>query len=159
MESSGSRSLPDVIIAAMGEISRPITYGTLIGMLVVVPILALPGAQAAFFWPLAQSYILALLAAGLVTFLVIPGAAILLFKQDTVDKPVVFHRATVPLSPTKDCFPGSFPGRRMSSSCLALQFWRWLHHFHCSSCHQFPLSWNVTLLWPGRPRPEHRCKA
>ncbi len=94
-ERTGGRSQADIICDALGEIRQPIIYGTLIGMLAVVPVFALPGTQEAFFGPLAQSYILALVAAVAVTFLAVPGVALLLLRKDPVAKPLVPGRAFI----------------------------------------------------------------
>ncbi len=82
-DAGGTTSAAEIVTGALGEIRQPVIYGTLIGLLVVVPVFALPGVKGAFFGPLAQTYMLALVAAVLVNFLVVPATAVLLLKRST----------------------------------------------------------------------------
>jgi Cu/Ag efflux pump CusA len=80
-EYGSARPLAAAVYDAMGEVRHAATYSTLIGLLVIAPVFALSGEPGAFFGPLAQSYVLALIAALAVTFLVVPGLALLLFRD------------------------------------------------------------------------------
>ena len=75
-----SRSLAAAVFDAMGEIRHPVIYATLIGALVIAPVFWLEGPPGAFFGPLAQSYLLAVVASMVVLFAVVPGLALILLR-------------------------------------------------------------------------------
>ena len=76
----GATSAPTVglIISAVMEVRRPMLFATLIIVLVTVPVFFMQGASAAFFEPLAWSYILAVAASMLVALTATPALAVVL---------------------------------------------------------------------------------
>ena len=70
----------DRIVAAVMEVRRPMLFATLIIVLATVPVFFMSGASAAFFEPLAWSYILAVIASMVVALVVTPALAVLLLS-------------------------------------------------------------------------------
>ena len=71
----------DVILAASVEVRAPVVYATLVLALTMLPVLLLSGLQGAFFGPLAQSFLLAILASLGVAVTVIPALTYLLLRH------------------------------------------------------------------------------
>src|SRR6266513_2530462 len=67
-----------IITDAAIEIRRPMLYATLIGVVAVAPVLLMQGLSAAFFKPLAWSYIIAIVVSLLVATVVTPALTMLL---------------------------------------------------------------------------------
>lgn len=67
-----------VVLAASLEVRSAVVYATLIVSLVFLPVLLLDGVAGAFFRPLAQAYVLAVLASLLVALTVTPALSLLL---------------------------------------------------------------------------------
>ena len=84
-----SKSAFEVVLAASLEVRSAVVYATLIVILVFVPVLFLEGLTGSFFRPLAQAYILAILASLLVALTVTPALSLLLLPG-SVDR----HRAS-----------------------------------------------------------------
>jgi CzcA family heavy metal efflux pump len=76
------RPIPGVILAASLEVRSAVVYATFIVALVFLPVLTLTGLQGSFFAPLAQSYILAILASLGVALTLTPALAAVLFRGD-----------------------------------------------------------------------------
>ncbi len=74
------RTLAATVFDAMGEIRQPVLFATLIGVLIVVPVFRIEGSAKAFFSPLAETYLIALVAAMIVTFVFLPGLALVLLR-------------------------------------------------------------------------------
>ncbi len=75
-----------VVLAASLEVRSAVLYGSLIVMLVFVPVFMLEGLAGAFFRPLALSYVLAILASLGVALTVTPALSLLLLQnRDTRD--------------------------------------------------------------------------
>jgi CzcA family heavy metal efflux pump len=75
------RPVMNVILQASLEVRRVVVFATLIVVLVFLPVLLLTGLQGSFFSPLAQSYILAILASLLVALTLTPALAYILFQR------------------------------------------------------------------------------
>ena len=75
------RPLAAVVFDAMGEIRQPVLIATLIGALVIAPVFWIEGSPRAFFGPLAETYLTALVSAMVVTFVFLPGLALLLLRR------------------------------------------------------------------------------
>lgn len=69
------------LVTASVEVRRPMLYATLVCVVTAVPILLVPGLSAAFFKPLAMSYILAVLASLVVAMTVAPALNMLLQRR------------------------------------------------------------------------------
>ena len=67
-----------VVLKASIEVRSAVVYGTLIVLVVVLPVLALGGLSGTFFRPLAYSYILAILASLVVALTLTPALALML---------------------------------------------------------------------------------
>lgn len=76
----------DRIVAAVMEVRRPMLFATLIIVLATVPVFFMSGASAAFFEPLAWSYILAVIASMVVALVVTPALAVLLLSGATLGR-------------------------------------------------------------------------
>ncbi len=86
---SGSPRPPlAVVLAASLEVRSAVVYATFSVALVFLPILTLTGLQGAFFAPLAQAYILAIMASLAVALTVTPALSLLLFTGGTAAAPV-----------------------------------------------------------------------
>ncbi|MGH9256099.1 MAG: efflux RND transporter permease subunit [Vicinamibacterales bacterium] len=72
-----------VVLEASLEVRSAVVYGTLIVMLVFLPVFMLPGLTGAFFRPLALSYVLAILASLGVALTVTPALCLLLLRHRT----------------------------------------------------------------------------
>lgn len=79
------RPVFQVILDASLEVRRAVVYATFVVALVFLPVLTLTGLQGSFFAPLAQSYILAILASLGVALTVTPALACLLFRNGVRD--------------------------------------------------------------------------
>ncbi len=77
-----------VILAACLEVRGAVVYATAAVLLVVVPVLLLPGLSGRLFAPLAQAYALAVLASLLVALTVTPALAALLLAQRGQRRPM-----------------------------------------------------------------------
>ncbi|MBU6166426.1 MAG: CusA/CzcA family heavy metal efflux RND transporter [Alphaproteobacteria bacterium] len=69
-----------LIARAMGEVARPVAFGVAIITLVYVPVLALGGVEGKLFRPMAQTVMLALAAALLVSLTLVPALASLFLR-------------------------------------------------------------------------------
>jgi CzcA family heavy metal efflux pump len=80
-----------VVLDASMEVRSAVVYGSLIVVLVFVPIFMLPGLSGSFFRPLATAYVLAILASLLVALTVTPALALMLLPgaHRHEDPPVV----------------------------------------------------------------------
>jgi Cu/Ag efflux pump CusA len=67
------RTRMSVIVAASAEVRRPLTYATLIVLLVIAPVVAMQGRPGAFFGPAATAYVVGVLAATVVALTVTPA--------------------------------------------------------------------------------------
>src|SRR5215207_4330861 len=70
-----------IIAEASAEIRSPLMYGTLIGLLAIVPIVVMEGRPGAFFEPMALAYVVAVLAATVVALTLVPALASMLFAR------------------------------------------------------------------------------
>ena len=75
------RSVAWIILEASLEVRRPIIFATLIVVIAVLPVLFLEGLSGAFFKPLVQAYVLALLASMVVAVTVTPALALILLRN------------------------------------------------------------------------------
>jgi CzcA family heavy metal efflux pump len=71
----------DVVLAASLEVRSAVLYGSLIVMLVFVPVFLLEGLTGAFFRPLALAYVLAILASLAVALTITPALSLLLLPK------------------------------------------------------------------------------
>jgi Cu/Ag efflux pump CusA len=69
-----------IVLDATTEVRRPLMYATVIGLLVIVPVLVMGGVPGDFFSPLVTAYALAVLAAMLVALTVTPALTSLLMS-------------------------------------------------------------------------------
>ena len=85
------RSAFDVVLDASVEVRSAVVYGSLIVILVFIPVFMLEGLAGSFFRPLALSYVLAILASLLVALIVTPALSLLLLPKHTHEReaPVV----------------------------------------------------------------------
>jgi len=82
----------EVVLKASVEVRSAVLYGTLIVVLVLVPVFFLPGLSGAFFRPLALSYILAMLASLLVALTLTPALCLIMLPSASLhpkDSPLV----------------------------------------------------------------------
>ncbi|MEO6001598.1 MAG: efflux RND transporter permease subunit [Opitutus sp.] len=86
--SPAPRSVVSVILAASLEVRSAVVYATFIVVLVFLPVLTLTGLQGSFFAPLAQAYILAILASLAVALTVTPALAAFFFSRRSGDDEV-----------------------------------------------------------------------
>ena len=77
------RSAFEVVLDASVEVRSAVVYGSLIVMLVFIPVFLLEGLAGSFFRPLALSYVLAILASLLVALIVTPALSLLLLPKHT----------------------------------------------------------------------------
>ncbi len=96
-----------VILAACLEVRGAVVYATAAVLLVVVPVLLLPGLSGRLFAPLAQAYALAVLASLLVALTVTPALAALLLAQRGQRRPL--PDGTNPQHGTSTSIPASAP--------------------------------------------------
>ena len=78
---AGTLSSIDLIIAAVMEVRRPMLFATLIIVLSTVPVFFMSGASAAFFEPLAWSFILAVFASMVVALVATPALSVMLLSD------------------------------------------------------------------------------
>jgi CzcA family heavy metal efflux pump len=76
------RPVFQVVLDASIEVRSAVVYATFIVALVFLPVLTLTGLQGSFFAPLAQSYILAIMASLVVALTVTPALSLLFFSGD-----------------------------------------------------------------------------
>lgn len=82
----------EVVLKASVEVRSAVLYGTLIVVLVLVPVFFLPGLSGAFFRPLALSYILAMLASLFVALTLTPALCLIMLPRASLhpkDSPLV----------------------------------------------------------------------
>ena len=77
------RSAFDVVLDASVEVRSAVVYGSLIVILVFIPVFLLEGLAGSFFRPLALSYVLAILASLLVALIVTPALSLMLLPRHT----------------------------------------------------------------------------
>ncbi|MGH3337981.1 MAG: efflux RND transporter permease subunit, partial [Propionibacteriaceae bacterium] len=77
-------STADVVLEALAEVRRPITYAAFIALLAIVPVVVMEGRPGAFFGPLALSYVLAVLASMVVALTVAPALSLLVFSRGSL---------------------------------------------------------------------------
>ena len=77
------RSAFQVVLDASVEVRSAVVYGSLIVVLVFVPVFLLEGLAGAFFRPLALSYVLAILASLAVALIVTPALSLILLPKHT----------------------------------------------------------------------------
>jgi Cu/Ag efflux pump CusA len=87
-ERTGAKTLPHAIAVASAEIRVPMLYATLIAVIAVAPLLIIQGLSAAFFQPLAWSYITAIVVSFIVATTVTPALALLLIPPDTASQSI-----------------------------------------------------------------------
>jgi len=98
----GNRCLPpeqrlgklDVLRQAAAEIIQPVTFSTIIIVLVFLPLLFLSGLEGQFFRPLGLAYLLVFAASLLVALTIIPALCVLLYREGGVSR----HRSLKPES-------------------------------------------------------------
>jgi CzcA family heavy metal efflux pump len=76
-----TRSTASIILEASLEVRGPIVYATMIVVLAVVPVLFMEGLAGAFFRPLIQAYVLAVLASLVVAVTVTPALCLILLRD------------------------------------------------------------------------------
>ncbi len=86
-----------VVLEASLEVRSAVVYGSLIVIIVFVPVFMLPGLAGAFFRPLAFAYVTAVLASLLIALTVTPALALMLMRRSThrADAPIVAHLKAV----------------------------------------------------------------
>lgn len=102
----GARATLAVVLAASLEVRSAVVYATLIVCLVFLPVLLLDGLAGAFFRPLAQAYVLSVLASLLVALTVTPAMSLWLLPPKLTERPeprlllrlrAAYERALLPL--------------------------------------------------------------
>lgn len=86
------RSAFEVVLRASIEVRSAVLYGSLIVVLVLMPVFFLPGLSGAFFRPLALSYILAIMASLLVALTLTPALCLIMLPRASLhpkDSPLV----------------------------------------------------------------------
>jgi CzcA family heavy metal efflux pump len=86
------RSSFEVVLRASVEVRSAVLYGSLIVVLVLIPVFFLPGLSGTFFRPLALSYILAILASLLVALTLTPALCLIMLPRASLhpkDSPLV----------------------------------------------------------------------
>lgn len=91
-QDSSEKSIVGTIVEATFEMRRPTLYATLIIILVVVPLFFLQGLTGSFLRPVANSYVLALVASMLVILTVIPALSMYLFAKSPLVRSTVERR-------------------------------------------------------------------
>jgi Cu/Ag efflux pump CusA len=81
--SAAPKPAHDVVLEASLEVRSAVVYGSLIVILVFIPIFLLPSLAGSFFRPLALSYILAIVASLAVALTVTPALALMLLRRGT----------------------------------------------------------------------------
>ena len=76
----------DVVLDASLEVRSAVVYGSVIVVLVFLPVFFLEGLSGAFFRPLALAYVLAISASLLVALIVTPAMSLMLLPQSTHDR-------------------------------------------------------------------------
>ena len=117
------RSAFEVVLDASLEVRSAVVYGSLIVVLVFLPVFFLDGLAGSFFRPLALAYVLAIAASLLVALIVTPALSLMLLPQATHEReaPVVSAaegRATAGVLPASG--RRAAPGARRSSRCRSL---------------------------------------
>jgi Cu/Ag efflux pump CusA len=92
-----SRPLWQIVAGASVEVRGPMLYATLICVVAAVPLLLVPGLSAAFFRPLAWSYILAVVASLVVAMTVAPALNMLLSWHAATSPPAAAVRTPGPV--------------------------------------------------------------
>ena len=72
----------NVVLEASLEVRSAVVYGSLIVIVVFVPVFMLPGLAGAFFRPLALSYVIAILASLVIALTITPALALMLIRGD-----------------------------------------------------------------------------
>ncbi len=85
--SGSSHSSFNVVLQASLEVRSAVVFGSLIVVMVLLPVLWLPGLSGAFFTPLALSYMTAILASLAVALIVTPALSLLLLPRAAADRP------------------------------------------------------------------------
>ena len=103
-----NRALPspraafDVVLDASLEVRSAVVYGSVIVVLVFLPVFFLDGLAGSFFRPLALSYVLAIAASLLVALVVTPALSLMLLPQATAEREAPFVgrlKSSVPTTP------------------------------------------------------------
>lgn len=101
-DAAARRPVPAEVIAA-------VTYGTVITLLVLVPVMAVGGVTGALLGPLAVAYAVAILASALVAFTVTPALCSLLLARRRKDVKPVAERPTWPVRVHRRVVEGLMP--------------------------------------------------
>jgi CzcA family heavy metal efflux pump len=80
------KSIAVTVLEASHEMRSPLTYATLIALLVVLPVAVMEGRPGAFFQPLVLAYALAVVAAMLVALTLTPALSLLLFSRGSAGR-------------------------------------------------------------------------
>jgi CzcA family heavy metal efflux pump len=80
-EAGSDRPVADIVRQASHEVRRPLTYATLIALLVIVPVAVMEGRPGAFFEPLALAYAVAVVTAMVIALTVTPALSLILFSR------------------------------------------------------------------------------
>ncbi len=78
---AGARSKREIVVKAMAEVARPVTFSVLIIALVLVPLFTLQGVEGKMFRPLALTMLFALLGSILVALTIVPVLSELFLTQ------------------------------------------------------------------------------